>query len=138
MLIYFGKEDFICNYYGGLDWVSKLEWSGQDDYNQQNQTEWTVLGTNAGSYVTQGPLTLLEVNNAGHMVPMDQPENALSMLLEFVKKAFDATEIERLIEERNAARKAKDFARADQIRDELQGRGIVLKDGAGGTTWSVQ
>jgi len=50
----------------------------------------------------------------------------------------DGAEIETLIAERNAARKAKDFARADEIRDELQARGIVLKDGAGGTTWSVQ
>ncbi len=44
-------------------------------------------------------------------------------------------EIETLIEERQAARKSKDFARADQIRDELAAKGIVLEDGAGGVTW---
>jgi cysteinyl-tRNA synthetase len=49
----------------------------------------------------------------------------------------DPAEIERLIAERTAARKAKDFKRGDEIRDELLARGIVLKDGAGGTTWSV-
>ena len=37
-------------------------------------------------------------------------------------------DIEKLIEERQAARKAKDFARADAIRDELLEKGIVLKD----------
>lgn len=47
----------------------------------------------------------------------------------------DAAEIETLIEQRNAARKAKDFARADEIRDELTGRGIELLDGPEGTTW---
>jgi cysteinyl-tRNA synthetase len=49
----------------------------------------------------------------------------------------DAAEIERLIGERAAARKARDFRRADEIRAELLARGIVLKDGAEGTTWSV-
>ena len=50
---------------------------------------------------------------------------------------IDPAEIERLIAERAAARKAKDFKRGDAIRDELLARGVVLKDGAGGTTWSV-
>ncbi len=47
-------------------------------------------------------------------------------------------EISRLIAERNEARKQKDFKRADEIRDSLGARGIVLEDGAGGTTWSVK
>jgi cysteinyl-tRNA synthetase len=43
--------------------------------------------------------------------------------------------IESLIVERREARAAKDFARADAIRDELLQKGVVLEDGAGGTTW---
>ncbi len=43
--------------------------------------------------------------------------------------------IEALIEERKAARKDKDFARADAIRDELAEKGIVLLDSPQGTTW---
>jgi cysteinyl-tRNA synthetase len=44
-------------------------------------------------------------------------------------------EIEALIEQRQAARKAKNFAEADRIRNELQAQGITLIDQAGGTRW---
>ena len=46
-------------------------------------------------------------------------------------------EIERLVEARLAARRAKDFKEADRIRDELAAMGIVLKDSKDGTTWEI-
>ncbi len=45
------------------------------------------------------------------------------------------SDIEALIEERQAARKAKNFARADEIRDQLLGMGIVLEDTREGVKW---
>ncbi len=47
----------------------------------------------------------------------------------------DVAAIESLIEARNLARDNKDWARADEIRDELLQAGIAIKDGAGGTAW---
>ena len=46
-----------------------------------------------------------------------------------------ADEVERLIAEREVARKARDFARADQIREELRRRGIALEDSKDGVRW---
>jgi cysteinyl-tRNA synthetase len=47
----------------------------------------------------------------------------------------DTTYIQSAIAERLAARKEKDFARADGIRAELAIKGILLEDGPNGTTW---
>jgi cysteinyl-tRNA synthetase len=50
----------------------------------------------------------------------------------------DAKEIEALVAERTAAKAARDFARADGIRQDLLARGIVLKDSPAGTTWEAR
>ena len=54
------------------------------------------------------------------------------------KTQVDDVAIADAIEARNAARKAKNFAESDRIRDELLAKGIVLKDGPSGTTWEVK
>mgnify|MGYP004638649383 FL=1 len=60
--------------------------------------------------------------------------DVLGMILDKKEELLDA-DIEKLIEERQAARKAKDFARADAIRDELLEKGIILKDTREGVQW---
>lgn len=60
--------------------------------------------------------------------------DVLGIIVEKKEEVLDA-EIEALIEERQAARKAKDFARADAIRDELLAKGIILKDTREGVKW---
>jgi len=50
----------------------------------------------------------------------------------------DAAEIEQLLAERTAARSAKNFARADEIRKELDARSIVIEDTPQGARWSVK
>ncbi len=46
--------------------------------------------------------------------------------------------IEAAIAERQAARAAKNFARCDEIRDELLAQGVVLEDSKAGTRWRLQ
>jgi len=53
-------------------------------------------------------------------------------------QAIDAAHVDALLEERRAARVARDFKRADAIRDELAAMNIAIEDGAQGTRWSVQ
>jgi len=51
---------------------------------------------------------------------------------------LDTEKIERLIAERNSARKEKDWGRADQCRDDLTAMGVVLEDTAKGTEWKIK
>lgn len=60
--------------------------------------------------------------------------DVLGLIVDKKEELLDA-EIEKLIEERQAARKAKDFARADEIRDKLLEMGIILKDTREGVQW---
>jgi cysteinyl-tRNA synthetase len=51
------------------------------------------------------------------------------------KPVLDSGEIDRLVEVRSAARRAKNFAEADRIRDQLVAAGVILEDGPQGTDW---
>ncbi|MEE8444309.1 MAG: cysteine--tRNA ligase, partial [Alphaproteobacteria bacterium] len=52
-----------------------------------------------------------------------------------IEISFSEDQIDKLVQERTDARKNKDFATSDRIRDELAEQGIVLEDGPEGTTW---
>ena len=81
------------------------------------------------------------VNAASELKALEAMNSVLGVLdLQIQGQAATSEAEERLIEskiaDRTAARKAKDFKRGDQIRDELLAMGIEIKDSAKGTTWT--
>ena len=46
--------------------------------------------------------------------------------------------VESLLLERDEARESKDWARADEIRDELTGMGVIVEDGPNGASWRIE
>lgn len=69
-----------------------------------------------------------------------RPTEKLNEITALLAKTYniDRNEIEALIDARNAARDAKDWAKADAIRDELDQKFIVLMDSDDGTHWRIQ
>jgi cysteinyl-tRNA synthetase len=66
---------------------------------------------------------------------LDEADSVLDILPVPKSAAADDAEIQRLVEERTAARVARDFARADEIRDQLIEMGIVVEDTPHGAVW---
>ncbi|XLR51238.1 hypothetical protein S83_001910, partial [Arachis hypogaea] len=85
VLVYAGEEDLICNWLGNSRWVHAMEWSGQNEFGAASTIPFLVDGTAAGTLKSHGPLAFLKVNEAGHMVPMDQPKAALQMLTNWMQ-----------------------------------------------------
>jgi len=81
VLIYHGDKDFICNWRGGETMSNNLAWSGAGNFVNQN---YTAFGS-YGEYRQYENLVFYRVFNAGHMVPMDQPEAAISMLSRMIR-----------------------------------------------------
>lgn len=75
VLMYHGDLDFICNWVGGEKAIDGVEWVGQGEW---MKTKYVNIGFGlARKYKNLG---FIKFSNAGHMVPMDQPESALEMI----------------------------------------------------------
>jgi cysteinyl-tRNA synthetase len=69
----------------------------------------------------------------------DEPARWLSRRREraVAERGIDVAKVEQLLQARMDARKAKNFAEADRVRDELKGLGVDIMDTPGGTVWKV-
>jgi cysteinyl-tRNA synthetase len=98
-----------------------------------------VLNEAAGQYNLAEPMPAVSI--ADELAILEKMNSVLGVLdLVATGSAsgggLDVSMVEDKIAQRNAARKAKDFARSDQLRDELLAMGVEIKDSAQGTTWT--
>lgn len=70
ILVYAGEMNWYNNWYGQIDWLSKLDWFGQVDFNEAEEKDWYsyVSGQKAGSVKTYLNLAFVKVYNAGFYV----------------------------------------------------------------------
>jgi len=85
VLIYAGDQDYICNWLGNQAWTQVLPWSGQKAFAATKPVNWTdpTMQEVGGTIQQSDTFTFLRVFNAGHMVPRDQPAQALAMINAF-------------------------------------------------------
>ncbi|WP_153722545.1 cysteine--tRNA ligase [Sporosarcina cascadiensis] len=113
--------------------VTAFETAMDDDFNTANAIAAVFELTK------QANVYLLEKNTDRQVLQkfietFDQLMGVLGLPFADVEELVDA-EVDALIQERLEARKNRDFARSDEIRDELKAKGIVLEDTAQGTRW---
>lgn len=90
VLLYSGQLDAIVPYRGTVNVARALRWAGAEQFGNATRTAWYFVAKVAGYATTYGPLTVLLVRNAGHMVPYDQPAWAHDMINRFTSgKPFD-------------------------------------------------
>lgn len=131
--------------------IANLSTDGEVDTDAYE--EWKMKFAEALSHDinTSSAITVLydmlkaDLSNATKRVLVQSMDEVLSLQLEkaWEEKEADvddelASYVEEKIEERKEAKKAKDFAKADAIREELLAKGIVLKDTREGTFWEMQ
>jgi cysteinyl-tRNA synthetase len=73
-----------------------------------------------------------------NLLQADPGETMATLRQKPAELAISPEEIEALIVQRTEARKNKDWAQADKIRDQLIAMGILLEDTPGGTVWKVK
>ena len=116
-----------------IEYVTKFEQAMEDDLNTADAisaifelvkfTNSNVTSDSAKTIVTKALDTIRQLCDV------------LGIITKVEKEILDS-DIEALIEERQAARKAKNFARADEIRDMLAEQGIILEDTREGVKWT--
>lgn len=84
VLIYAGDVDYICNWLGNKAWTMKLNWPHAADFQAASDEDWKLDGRTVGKLRSSNGLNFMQVYEAGHMVPMDQPKVALQMMSDFV------------------------------------------------------
>ncbi|GAB6033417.1 hypothetical protein CHUAL_013177 [Chamberlinius hualienensis] len=87
LLLINGNMDLVVNPVTVADTISKLQWKGATLYDETERVIWRVNKSDvkvAGYATTNSVFSEVMVRNAGHMVPYDQPREALDALNRFI------------------------------------------------------
>ncbi|PAV19070.1 serine carboxypeptidase [Pyrrhoderma noxium] len=93
LLIYAGNADYMCNFIGNELWLEELDSNFHDEFAAAKSQPWVTLaggkiaGTVRSAGATEfssGNVTYVQVYDAGHMVPYDQPEAALDLITRWI------------------------------------------------------
>lgn len=124
-------EDMWLEKIAGL--ITAFEQAMDDDFNTANAISVLFdLAKEANQYLEEKQTSLNVIN--AFQEALRTLLDVLGIQLSYQEELLDE-EIEALIEERNEARKNRDFARADEIRDQLAEQNIILEDTAQGVRW---
>ncbi|WP_455430358.1 DALR domain-containing protein [Paracerasibacillus soli] len=122
------------------EWLAKIEQfkmafeaEMDDDFNTANAISVLFDVTREANMYLQEKQTTTKVIDA-FLGAIETILGVLGIALEQEEQLLD-DEVESLIEERNEARKARNFARADEIRDLLKEKNILLEDTPQGVRW---
>lgn len=116
-----------------VKWRQKFEAAMDDDFNTANAISALFeLSKEANSQLSNNQLS--EETMKAYLNTLTDLAHILGLTLDEQVELLD-DDIDQLIEERQQARQAKDFARADEIRDLLQEKGIILEDTPQGVRW---
>jgi carboxypeptidase C (cathepsin A) len=94
VLVYAGDCDYICNWLGNKHWTLKLDWPHKDEYNSAADAPYEFDGKTVARLRSSHGLHFIQVFEAGHMVPMDQPVVALHMISQFLSGDLPSSTLE--------------------------------------------
>lgn len=104
VVVYAGDTDFMVDWIGCRDWVRKLPWEHQTEWAIAPERPYIIGNQSYGMKQTSHGLSFIQIYGAGHMVPMDQPLAALTMLKDLVSHPSTRTpsSLRLAVEQRNA------------------------------------
>lgn len=112
--------------------LKQFETVMNDDFNTANAiTAWYDLAKLANKYVLENTTSVKVLTRFKEVYQVFSDVLGIPLKDKASDELLDE-QVEALIEERNNARKEKDFARADEIRDQLKAQNIILEDTAQG------
>lgn len=92
VVLFHGNLDIICNYIGAESMIKKLKWGGKRGFSEDIEAkDWVYEDETVGYIKSESNLTFINIFNASHMVPYDQPEVSRA-LIDLITGKYDTVD----------------------------------------------